>query len=99
MPNDGTPRAIRLQGQQRLEILAGLLRAVDEMDHIHAVVSRCKSRAEAHDALGDLGYSDVQSDHVLDLTVSRLTQDARQHLIDEHDKVKSRLDDLGGDHG
>jgi DNA gyrase/topoisomerase IV subunit A len=78
----------------RVEILEGLVRATDEMDKVNATVSRCKDRADARDALMTMGYTEVQANHVLDLTVSRLTQEGRSYLVTELEDIRSHREEL-----
>jgi len=71
--------------RRRIHILQGLLRAVELYAEVAEAAAHCTSRTEAMDALTQLpfGFSEVQADHVLDLTVASVTDERRRALADE----------------
>ena len=76
---------------QRLHIIEGLLTALDRMDEVRAVVTASPRRHDAAVALVDrLGFSEVQANHVLDLTVARQTAGARADLVAEAERLRGR---------
>jgi ATP-dependent Clp protease ATP-binding subunit ClpA len=85
---EGSPEA-RLHSeaakQERLHILAGLLRAIDELDAIQAAVRGCPDRRAAVKVLmaPPFGYSEAQIRPVLDLRVESLTAHRIRSLHDE----------------
>jgi DNA gyrase/topoisomerase IV subunit A len=79
---------------EKIEIIEGLLRALDDLDAISAAVRDSGDRAEARARLTGPAflYSDVQADHILDLTVGGQTRSRREQLSAE-------LDALNGESG
>lgn len=75
----------RAKAAERLNILDAILRALDDWAAVHAVVSRCSSRAAAVEALGraPFGFSPVQALFVLDTPLGLCTDEARQELLNE----------------
>lgn len=75
---------------QRLHIIEGLLTALDRIDEVNRVVGAASGREEARAALvTELGFSDVQATHILDMTVGRQTSRARAELAAEADLLRS----------
>jgi DNA gyrase subunit A len=78
------------KADDRLHIIDGLLSALARIGDVNRVVGSAAGRDEAKVALiGELGLSDVQANHVLDMTVARLTTGARADLAAEADRLRS----------
>ena len=77
--------------RNRLHILEGLIRAIEEYDEVHVAVRRCPDAASAFDALtgAAFGFSEIQAKHVLELRVTSLTEDRVRDLYEE----RARYDD------
>ncbi len=88
--NDGSPvDAIR----QRLEIVDGLLRALDERREVDAEIERSSDRDDARRRLtGDgLRFSPSQAEHILDMTLGRRTQLGKEELLREQRRLGEDL--------
>ena len=76
------------QAQDRLHIVDGLLRALDIIDQIIALIRASQNRSEARDGLmTDLGFSEVQAEHILNMQLARLTRLSRNELVTERDQL------------
>jgi DNA gyrase subunit A len=76
----------------RLHIVEGLLTALDELARVNELVGSAADRAAAKAALSSaLGLSEVQVNHVLDMTVARQTQLGRSELRREAELLRSQL--------
>lgn len=76
----------------RLHIVGGLLRALDNLSLLNEVVTGSADRIAATKALiATFGFTEVQADHVLDMTISRQTQLARSDLLKDEDDLRSLL--------
>ncbi len=76
----------RLQrARDRAHIVDGLLKALDRLDEIIALIRASADRGEARDGLmGDgFEFSEVQANHILDLPLGRLTRLGRSDLEEE----------------
>jgi ATP-dependent Clp protease ATP-binding subunit ClpA len=73
------------QRRLRIHVLQGLLRGLELFGEVAETTGHCTDRAEAIDALTRLpfGFSEVQADNVLDLTVASITDERRRALADE----------------
>ncbi len=70
---------------ERAHILEGLLRAVELLDEVIALIRAAADRAEARTQLmaSPFGFSEVQANHVLDMPLGRLTRLGRSELASE----------------
>jgi DNA gyrase subunit A len=73
------------QARDRAHIVEGLIRALDLIDEIIALIRASEDRAAALVGLqGDpLGFSERQSNHILDMQLGRLTRLGRTRLEEE----------------
>jgi len=72
------------QAQQRLHIVEGLLRALDIIDEIIALIRSSHDRAQARQGLMTrFQFSEVQAEHILNLQLGRLTRLSRDELLAE----------------
>ena len=71
--------------RQRLHILEGVTRALENVDAVESVVASCDTRADAVRRLmaGPWSMSEAQAHHALDLRIAQRTRAARADLADE----------------
>ena len=82
------------RAEERLEIVIGLLVALDNIDEVVALLRRCRDAAEAHSELmARFGLTDAQASHILDMALRRLTALERRKLEDEEAGLRSDIDD------
>ena len=85
------------RAEKRLEIVIGLLVALDNIEEVVALIRRCSNVAEAHSALkARFGLTDVQASHILDMALRRLTALERRKLEEEEAGLRSDIDDFMG---
>ena len=77
--------------RNRLHILEGLIQAIENYDHVHAVVRGCPDAASAFKALTDtpFNFSEIQAKQVLEIRITSLTEDRVKDLYAE----RARFDD------
>ncbi len=78
---------------ERLHIVEGLLRCLDMLDEVVAVIRRSEDRGSARAALMEepFGFSEVQANHVLDMTLGRLTRLGREELEGERSELRASI--------
>ncbi len=90
------------EAEKRAHILAGLLRAIDIIDEIVALIKASKSPDEARQGLMDrYQFSDPQSRAIVDMRLAQLTNMNHQKLQDEYDeklRFIERCKEILGDH-
>jgi hypothetical protein len=97
MSEGDVPPTVMLESLRiRIEVLEGVISALDRIAEINGLVANCQNRAEARHALTRLGFSERQVNHVLDLTVARGTAEARRQLVDELRSARDRVDQPSG---
>ena len=75
--------------ERRLHLVAGLLVAVDRLDEVIAIVRASKDSAAARDALMErFALTEPQAEHILDMTLRRLTALQQLKLRDEETKLR-----------
>ncbi len=75
------------EAEKRAHILAGLLRAIDIIDEIVALIRASKTPDEARQGLMErYGFSDLQSRAIVDMRLAQLTGLNHQKLQDEYDE-------------
>ncbi len=81
----------------RKDIVDGLMLAVDRLDEINAAVRSAPDRRAALALLTGppFPFNEVQAQHVLDMTVSRQTADARMTLGQESARLAAEIEALG----
>ncbi len=84
------------KAKERAHIVEGLLRAIDMLDAVIAAIRASDDRAEARLALmGDpFSFSEVQANHILDMTLGRLTRLGRSELEEEMAKLRETIAEL-----
>lgn len=80
--------AYRLRkAEERLMILEGLVKALDMLDEVIALIRRSPTVDEARSGLMDLlGINEIQADHILAMQLRRLAALERQKIIEERDE-------------
>ncbi len=90
------------EAEKRAHILAGLLRAIDIIDEIVALIRASKTPDEARQGLMDrFQFSDPQSRAIVDMRLAQLTNMNHQKLQDEYDeklRFIERCKEILGDH-
>ena len=82
------------QAEERIHILRGLLKALDALDDVIALIRRSATVEVARDGLIELlEIDEVQARAILDMQLRRLAALERQKLVDEHDDLQARIDD------
>jgi DNA gyrase subunit A len=84
------------QARKRAHIVEGLIRALDHIDEIIALIRASESAAAARDALmaQPYSFSDEQSQHILDMPLRRLAQLEQQKLRDEYAELQQTIAEL-----
>ncbi len=81
--------------QERLHILLALLKAIDVIDEVIALIRSSASAAAASAALQEfLLIDELQARAILDLQLRKLAALERQELQDEHDALVAQIADL-----
>ncbi|MHB8293690.1 MAG: DNA gyrase subunit A [Acidimicrobiales bacterium] len=80
----------------RAHIVEGLLRALDMIDAIIAVIRSSDDRSDARSHLmqAPLSFSEIQANHILDMTLGRLTRLGRSELEAEHAELMAVISGL-----
>ena len=90
------------EAEKRAHILAGLLRAIDMIDEIVALIRASKTPDEARQGLVDrYQFSDLQARAIVDMRLAQLTGLQHQKLQDEYDEKMrfiERCKEILGDH-
>ncbi len=82
------------QAQERIHILRGLLKALDRLDEVIALIRRSPTVEVARDGLmALLEIDEIQARAILDMQLRRLAALERQKIIDDHDELQRRIDD------
>src|SRR5579875_3590587 len=87
-------RFLLRKAQERAHILAGLLKAIEAIDEVIALIRASASAAEAQQGLMDLlEIDEVQARAILDMQLRRLAALERQQLTDEYDELITQIAD------
>ena len=87
-------RFLLARDEARLHIVLGLLKAIDIIDEIIALIRASASTEEAKRGLIETwDFSDRQAQAILDMQLRRLTGLERDKLQDEHDELQARIAD------
>jgi DNA gyrase subunit A len=85
-------RYLLRKDQERLHIVSALLRAIDQIDAVIALIRASESAAVAQQGLmGLLNIDEVQARAILDLQLRRLAALERQALTDEYEELTARI--------
>ena len=81
---------------ERAHIVEGLLRAIDMLDAVIATIRASDDRSAARDALmaDPFTFTEIQANHILDMTLARLTRLGRSNLEEELTKLREEIAEL-----
>jgi DNA gyrase subunit A len=84
------------KAEARAHIVEGLLRAIDMLDLVIAAIRGSDDRGAARIALmtAPFEFSEEQANHILDMTLGRLTRLGRTELEDEMRKLRETIAEL-----
>ena len=84
------------KARDRAHIVEGLLKALDMIDQIIALIRGSDDRAAAREGLmaPPFEFSEVQANHILDMTLGRLTRLGRSELEEEMAKLRETIAEL-----
>ena len=79
---------------ERLHIVAALLKAIDRIDEVIALIRASASAAEAQQGLmGLLEIDEIQARAILDMQLRKLAALERQELVNERDDLEAKIAD------
>jgi DNA gyrase subunit A len=82
------------EAEARIHILRGLLKALDQLDAVIALIRASASADAARGGLMELlEIDEIQAVAILDMQLRRLAALERQRIIDEHDRIAAEIDD------
>ncbi len=82
------------RAEEAIHILRGLLKALDALDEVIALIRRSATVEEARDGLiALLEIDEIQARAILDMQLRRLAALERQRIIDEHDELQRQIVD------
>jgi DNA gyrase subunit A len=84
------------KARDRAHIVEGLLRALDMIDRIIELIRGSDDRAAAREGLmaAPFEFTEVQANHILDMTLARLTRLGRSELEEELAKLRETIAEL-----
>ena len=84
------------RANERLHIVEGLVKALDMIDAVVKAIRAAKDRPAARDALmgKPFEFSEIQANHILDMTLGRLTQLGREELAKEKQELEATIKEL-----
>ncbi|HXW34627.1 MAG TPA: DNA gyrase subunit A [Acidimicrobiales bacterium] len=84
------------KARERAHIVEGLLRAIDMLDAVIAAIRASDDKPAAARALiaDPFGFSEEQADHILDMTLARLTRLGRSNLEEELTELRAKIAEL-----
>ncbi|WP_158879723.1 DNA gyrase subunit A [Amycolatopsis anabasis] len=83
------------KAEERAHILRGLVKALDALDEVIALIRRSPSADEARPGLMELlDIDEIQATAILDMQLRRLAALERQKIIDELAKIEAEIADL-----
>ena len=99
--SSGAPGSGCARPQERAHILRALLKALDAIDEVIALIraQRRRPRRRAAGLMALLEIDEIQANAILDMQLRRLAALERQRIIDEHDELDGRDRRLRGDPG
>src|SRR5215472_1819346 len=87
-------RYLLRKAQERAHIVRALLKAIDRIDEVIALIRGSESAAVARQGLMDLlEIDEEQATAILDMQLRRLAALERQQLIDEYDELMAKIAD------
>src|SRR6516165_226371 len=90
-------RYLLRKAQERAHILRALIKAIDRIDEVIALIRASESAATAQQGLMDLlEIDEIQARAILDMQLRRLAALERQQLNDEYDQLMAQIADYEG---
>jgi DNA gyrase subunit A len=87
-------RYLLRKAQERAHILRALLKAIDRIDEVIALIRGSASASEAQQGLmAMLEIDDIQARAILDMQLRKLAALERQELVDEYDGLMAKIAD------
>jgi len=81
------------QAEKRAHILEGLLKALDQIDEVIALIRASRTPDEARDGLIEtFGFTEIQARAILDMRLQRLVGLERDKLRDEYEELMKMID-------
>src|ERR687891_851613 len=85
------------RAEERAHILAGLRKAVEQLDLVIRIIRQAESPDAAKTALmARLDLSEIQARAILDMRLHRLTQLERHKVVEEHEQTLALIEELKG---
>src|SRR5450755_1501576 len=82
------------KAQERMHIVSALIKAIDRIDEVIALIRASASASEAQQSLmGLLEIDEIQARAILDMQLRKLAALERQELINEHDELAAKIAD------
>ncbi|PYM04589.1 MAG: DNA gyrase subunit A, partial [Candidatus Rokuibacteriota bacterium] len=83
------------RAEERAHVLAGLRKAVEQLDLVIRLIRQAESPDAARDALvRQLELSEIQAKAILDMRLQRLTQLERHKVVEEHEQTLALIAEL-----
>jgi DNA gyrase subunit A len=90
-------RYLLRKAQERAHILSALLKAIDQIDAVIALIRASDSAAAAQQGLmGLLDIDEIQARAILDMQLRKLAALERQQLVDEYEELMAHIRDYEG---
>jgi DNA gyrase subunit A len=81
------------QAEKRAHILEGLLKALDHIDEVIALIRGSRTPEEAKDGLMEkFGFTEIQAKAILDMRLQRLVGLERERLKEEYDNLMEQIE-------
>jgi DNA gyrase subunit A len=85
------------RAEERAHVLAGLRKAVEQLDLVIRLIRQAESPDAARVALmAQLELSEIQARAILDMRLQRLTQLERHKVVEEHEETLALIEELKG---
>jgi len=85
------------RAEERAHILAGLRKAVEQLDLVIRIIRQAANADAARDALMNrLDLTEIQAKAILDMQLRRLAALERQKIIEEHEETLKIIEELKG---
>ncbi|WAP57140.1 DNA gyrase subunit A [Streptomyces sp. S465] len=82
------------KAEERAHILRGLLKALDAIDEVIALIRRSDTVETAREGLmGLLEIDEIQANAILEMQLRRLAALERQKIVQEHDELQAKIDE------
>ena len=82
------------EAEKRIHILRGLLKALDMLDEVIALIRRSPTVDDARTGLIELlDIDEIQANAILEMQLRRLAALERQRIIEQHDELQAKIDD------